>query len=267
MGLRDFPRALLVPPDICWALVWRVFRRNLLIFRKTWKANLVFNIIDPVFYLWAMGIGLGGFVSRVQGLTYLEFLAPALVASSAMFASAYEMTYGSYTRMAVQKSFQGMVATPVSLDDVVCGELLYGTFKGVLYGSVFLCVVAAFGVVRSAWALAVPVPLLLTVGVISVLSLVWTSIAPGFDSFEYFFTLFITPMFFFSGIFFPLDVLPEAVRRLAWFMPLYHAVEAVRPLVLGRVTPAVAGHLAWLAAFLLLSARLPLLMIRRRLIQ
>ncbi|MCL6479048.1 MAG: ABC transporter permease [Peptococcaceae bacterium] len=254
-------------PDLSWPLVLRVFRRNLKVFGKTWKANLMFNFVEPVLYLWALGFGLGVYVTRINGLSYIDFLAPALVASSAMFSTTYEMTYGSFTRMSFQKTFHGMVATPVSMDDVVMGELLYGTFKGVLYGMVFLAVVAAFGVVKSPWALLVPVPLALMVMGFSVLSMIWTSIAPNYDSFGYFFTLIITPIFLFAGVFFPVENLPPGIRFLPWFTPLYHAVEVIRPLVLGRVTWSMLNDLAWLAVFVVLTVRFPLVMVKNRLIQ
>jgi len=254
-------------PDIAWPLVGRVFWRNLLVFKKTWKANIMFNFVEPILYLWAMGFGLGTYVASINGLPYLDFLAPALVCSSAMFATTYEMTYGSFTRMSQEKTFQGMVATPVSMDDVVMGEILYGTFKGVLYGSVFFSVVLLFGVVRSPWALLIPIPLALMVMIFSNISLIWTSIAPNFDSFGYFFTLFISPMFLFAGVFFPIDSLPQAIRFLPWVTPLYHAVEMVRALTLGQVGPGVFLNLGWLAAAALITLRFPLVMVKNRLIQ
>jgi len=260
-------REIIRVPDLSWPHVFRVFRRNLLVFGKTWKANLMFNFVEPVLYLWALGFGLGVYVSSINGLSYIEFLAPALIASSAMFSTTYEMTYDSFSRMAFRKTFHGMVATPVSLDDVVMGELLYGTFKGVLYGNVFLLVVALFGLVKSPWALLVFVPLALMVMSFSILSMVWTSIAPNYDSFGYFFTLIISPMFLFAGVFFPVESLPPGIRFLPWLTPLYHAVEAVRPLVLGQITPSIPGHLAWMAAFIALTFRIPMVMVRRRLIQ
>ena len=254
-------------PDLSWPLVYKVFYRNMLVFRKTWKANIMFNFIEPVLYLWAIGLGLGAYVSNINGLPYLDFLAPALIGSAAMFATTYEMTYGSFTRMGYQKTFHGMVATPVSMDDVVMGEILYGTFKGVLYGIVFLAVVALFGVIKSTWALLIPVPLFLMVMVFSILSLIWTSIAPNYDSFGYFFTLFVSPMFFFSGVFFPVDSLPAGIRVLPWFTPLYHAVEAIRPMALGTVSWAVAYNLAWLTAFIILTIKIPLVMVKNKLVQ
>jgi len=254
-------------PDISWPLVVRVFQRNLKVFLKTWKTNIMFNFIEPILYLWAMGFGLGVYVTRIHGLPYINFLAPGLIASSAMFATSYEMTYDSFTRMNYQKTFHAMVATPISMDDVVMGEILYGTFKGLLYGAVFLIVNLLFGLVKSPLALLVPVPLILLAVTFSILSLIWTSLAPTYDSFGYFFTLLVSPMFLFSGIFFPVESLPAGVRFLTWLTPLFHAVEVIRPLVLGEVTRSTLGHLAWLTGFVLLTIRLPLVMVRNKLIQ
>ncbi len=264
---RQLFNGLFTLPDLAWPLVGRVFYRNFLVFKKTWKAQIMFNFVEPMLYLWAMGFGLGVYVSQIQGQPYINFLAPGLIASSAMFSTTYEMTYGSFTRMGYQKTFHGMVATPVSMDDVVMGELLYGTFKGVLYGSVFFLVVALFGLVKSPLALFIPFPLALMALVFSIMSLIWTSIAPNYDSFGYFFTLFVSPMFLFSGIFFPIDNLPAGIRFLPWLTPLYHTVEIIRPLVLGQVTPAVLGHVAWLLVFIVLALRLPLVMVKNRLVQ
>lgn len=264
---RRFIKEMATWPDLSWPLVFRVFRRNLKVFRKTWKANIMFNFLEPVLYLWAMGFGLGVYVDRIQGLPYINFLAPGLIASSAMFATAYEMTYDSFTRMSFQKTFHAMVATPVSMDDVVMGEMIYGTFKGVLYGMVFLLVNYLFGLVKSPMALLVPIPLILMALTFSILSLIWTSVAPNYDAFGYFFTIVISPMFLFSGIFFPVESLPAAVRFLPWLTPLYHAVVVIRGLVLGSFHMTELWHLGLLAALVILLIRVPLVMVKNRLIQ
>jgi lipooligosaccharide transport system permease protein len=227
----------------------------------------MFNFLEPLLYLWAMGFGLGVYVTEIHGLSYLEFLAPGLVASSAMFSTTYEVTYNSYTRMAREKIFHGMVVTPVSMDDVVFGEILYGTFKGVLYGLVFFVVVAFFGIVQSPSALLLLFPLALMCVIFSNLSLIWTSFAPNYDSFGYFFTLLISPMFLFGGVFFPIESLPAGIQFLPWFTPLYHAVETIRPLVLGQADWSVAGHFLWLAVVTLLTLPFPLAMVKNKLIQ
>ncbi|UWG99244.1 ABC transporter permease [Dehalobacter sp. DCM] len=257
----------LFKPDISFALVYKVFLRNLKVFAKTWKANIMFNFLEPLLYLWAMGFGLGVYITKINGLSYLDYLAPGLIASSAMFAVTYEMTYNSYTRMVREKIFYSMAVTPVSMDDVVMGEILYGTFKGVLYGAVFFIVVALFGIAQSFSCLLLFIPLMLMSVIFSNLSLIWTSIAPNYDSFGYFFTLFISPMFLFAGIFFPVEGLPQAVQFLPWLTPLYHAVECVRPLVLGQVSSAIIGHLIWLTVVTLITLPIPLVMVKRKLIQ
>ncbi len=260
-------KALTILPDLSWPLIYRVFYRNLKVFGKTWKANIMFNFLEPMLYLWAMGFGLGVYVNQINGLSYIEFLGPGLIASSAMFSTTYEMTYGSYTRMDQQKIFHGMVATPLSIDDVVIGEIFYGTFKGVLYGTVFFLVVAIFGLVKSPWALLIPLPLALMALAFSILSLIWTSLAPNYDSFSYFFTLFISPMFLFAGIFFPVTNLPLGIRFLPWLTPLYHAVQVIRPLALGQVSWSIGGDLVWLTVFSILTILIPLIRIKKRLLK
>lgn len=254
-------------PDLSWPLVARVFYRNFKVFVKTWKTNIMFNFVEPVLYLWAMGFGLGVYVASINGLPYIQFLAPGLIASSTMFSTSYEMTYDSFTRMNYHKTFHAMVATPVSMDDVLMGEILYGTFKGFLYGSVFFLITFMFGLVKSPMALLIPIPLVLVAASFSILAMIWTSVAPNYDFFGYFFTLFISPMFLFSGIFFPIENLPAGVRLIAWATPLFHGVEVIRPLVLGTATWATLNHFAFLAGFVLLTLRLPLAMVKNRLIQ
>jgi len=226
----------------------------------------MFNFVEPVLYLWAMGFGLGIYVTQIEGFSYLEFIAPGLIASSAMFATCYEATYDSYTRMSFHKIFHAIVSTPASMDDVVMGELLYGALKSVLYGSVFLMVTGLFGLINSWWVLLVPIPLFITGLIFSSLAAIWTSMAPGYDAFNYFFTLIITPMFLFSGIFFPVSNLPTVIQFLAWLLPLYHEVEIIRGLVHGNIGPELFLHLGWLMATMVLLLRFPLVMVRNRLI-
>lgn len=259
--------SFLTKPDFVFRLSLKVFSRNFRVFRKTWKANLMFNFLEPMLYLWAMGFGLGIYISQINGLSYLEFLAPALIASSAMFATTYEMTYSSFARMGHEKIFHGIVATPVSMDDIVLGEILYGTFKGVVYGLVFFLVVLFFGIVQSPLALLLIIPLALMALIFSNLSLIWTSIAPNYDSFGYFFTLFISPMFLFAGVFFPIESLPEGLQFLPALTPLYHTVAIIRPLVLGQVSWDLISHLIWLMVVALITIRIPIITVKNKLIK
>ncbi len=260
-------RGFFKPIDISPSMVSRILYRHWLVYRKTWKANIMFNFVEPVLYLWAMGFGLGVYVTNIQGHSYLDFIAPGLIASSAMFATCYEATYDSYTRMSFHKIFHAIVSTPASMDDVVLGELIYGAFKSVLYGTVFLIVTAFFGLVQSWAVLLLPIPLVITGLVFASLATAWTSMAPSYDAFNYFFTLIITPMFLLSGIFFPVSNLPAAVQVVAWFTPLYHEVEVLRGLVYGQLNSTTLLHFLWLVAVMLLLIKVPLVMVRNRLIQ
>lgn len=227
----------------------------------------MFNFVEPVLYLWAMGFGLGTYVTQVNGLSYLDFFGPGPDCLFRHVCHHIRNDLREFHPDEFSKNLSWHGGNPVSMDDVIMGEILYGTFKGVLYGMVFFAVVAMFGVVKSFWALFLPIPLALMVAVFSVLSLIWTSFAPNYDSFGYFFTLFISPMFLFAGVFFPIDNLPAGIRFLPWLTPLYHAVEVIRPLILGQVRGAMIGDLVWLALFLLLTIRLPLVLVKNRLIQ
>lgn len=244
--------------------VWKVFWRNFVVYRKTWLANIMFNFVEPLLYLGAMGWGLGNYIPSIQGMSYLQFLAPGLIASSAMWATASECTYDSFTRMRYQKIYHALVVTPISLDEVVVGEILFGTFKGVLYGSVILLVIFILGLVPSAWALLVPAVLVLCGLAFAELSIIWTGLVPKIDTFSYYFTLIITPMFLFSGIFFPLDTLPHPARQLAWCIPLFHVVELLRALTLGQVSGYLWVHVLWLAAFIVFFFYPPIYLLRRR---
>lgn len=260
-------KGLTRPADISISQVFRILYRHWLVFVKTWRANIMFNFVEPILYLWAMGFGLGVYVTNIQGYSYLEFIAPGLIASSAMFATSYEATYDSYTRMSFHKIFNAIVSTPASMDDVVMAELLYGAFKSVLYGSVFLIVTAFFGLVNSWWVLLIPLPLFLGGLIYASLGMIWTSMAPGYDAFNYFFTLIITPMFLFSGIFFPVDNLPSGVQAVTWLAPLFHGVEIIRSLVHGQIGVNLLIHSAILVIGTLLIIKVPLVMVRNRLIQ
>ncbi|WP_258359362.1 ABC transporter permease [Moorella sulfitireducens] len=244
---------------------WKVFWRNFVVFRKTWLTNIMFNFLEPLLYLAAMGYGMGYYIPAIEGMSYLQFLAPGLIASSAMWATCSECTYDSFVRMKFQKTYHAIVATPVSLDEVVVGEMLFGTFKSVLYGTVILLVIFLLGLVQSPAALLVPPVLVLCGFVFAELGMMWTGLVPKIDTFSYFFTLIITPMFLFAGVFFPLDAMPVIVRQLAWLIPLYHVVELVRSLVLGQLSPGLLVHAAWLVVFIAIFFYPPLYLLRRRL--
>ena len=248
-----------------WAL--KVLNRNLIVFRKTWPTNVAFNIVEPLLYLAALGVGLGALMDDIEGMSYIQFVAPGIVATSAMWASAAECSYDSFVRMYYNKIYHAIVATPINIEEVVVGELLFGTFKSLLSGTVIISVIAALGLVLSPWALLVPIVLVLNGLVFSQIAMIWTGLVPKIDSFAYFFTLVVTPMFLFSGVFFPMDVLPRILQQLAWALPLYHVVTLIRSLTIGLVSVDLIYHALVLIAVIVITFPLPQILMHRRLIK
>jgi lipooligosaccharide transport system permease protein len=249
-------------PDIS-PLVWKVLQRHLAVYRKTWKVSMSLNFIEPLLYLSALGLGLGAYVQPIEGMPYLGYLAPGLIASSAMFATSYECTYGTFIRMDFQKTFHAIIATPASIDDVIMGEVLFGTFKSLLYGSTILLVVFGLKLVSSPWVLLIPVVLALSGLFFAVLAMTWTGLVPNINSFNYFFSLIITPLFLFSGVFFPLTGMPALMQQVAWFSPLYHVVKLTRGLAAGDAVWLLAGDFIWLLAATVILLPAPLFLLRR----
>jgi lipooligosaccharide transport system permease protein len=247
-------------------LAYRVWRRDLRVFSKLWKGALLPTFFDPVFYLLAMGFGLGTYLSSVNGIPYKDFIASGLVGSSVMWASAFETTYNVYFRMNENRLYDNVLSTPVEVEDLVAGEMAWACTRAVIYGSVFLVIVAAFGLVGSPWALLTPLFLVLGGACFAAIGLSFTSIVGNVDYFSYYYTLFITPLFLFSGIFYPLNRLPQWTHVVAWFTPLYHLVRITRGLILGPNALAVVGNAAWLLVVTAALFVVPVIYMRRRLV-
>jgi lipooligosaccharide transport system permease protein len=244
---------------------FRVWQRHWTVYTKLYKTSFALNFAEPALYLVAMGLGLGAFIKEINGQPYVKFIAPGIVASSSMFAVVYECTYGTYIRMTFQKTFDAILATPVNLDDLVAGELIWGATKSVIFGITIMIVIALFGLVDSPLIL-LAIPLIFLCGLIfAELSIMFVAIVPGIDSFSYFYTLFMTPMFLFSGIFFPLDSMPRVVSDIAVFTPLYHLVNICRALSAGTFSGAVWSA-AWIIVVFLLLAPFPFKLMRKRII-
>jgi lipooligosaccharide transport system permease protein len=218
--------------------VWMVWRRNFDVFLKTIKVNFLPSLLEPILYLLAFGFGLGGFIPSIQGQSYIAFIAPALVAISVMNGSFFECTFASFVRMYFQKTFDAIVATPVSVEEVVAGELLWGATRATINTTIVLGVVAAFGLISSPLFLLV-IPLAFFGGLMfASMAMCFTSVAPNIDFFNFPSFLFLTPMFFLCGTFFPLTSLPSAAQGIAMaVLPLTHVVNIVRGAVTGHLEP------------------------------
>jgi len=248
--------------------VWKVWMRDRDVFMKTYKVNFLPPLIEPIFYLVALGFGLGQFVQPIQGLPYVQFIAPALVAISMMFSSFFECTYGSFVRMYYQKTFDAIIATPVSLEEVIAGELLWGATKSLVNSTIVLGIVAAFRLITSPLFILVPVVSFLVGLLFSAIAMCFTAVSPNIDSFNYPQFLFITPMFLVSGTFFPLSDLPWLIQIMAQvFLPLTHAVSLTRGLIFGRLELPLLFSLAWMLVVTPVFFILSINLMKRRLIK
>ena len=244
-----------------------VWRRNWDAFLRTYRVNFIPPFVEPVLYLLALGFGLGTYIEAVDGIPYPVFIAPALVSISVMYSAFFECTYSSFVRMYYQKTFDAIIATPVGIDEVIAGEMLWGATRGTIYATLMLPVLLLFGVVTMPSSLLL-IPFSYLAGLLfASIAMCFTAITPSIDALNYPSFLFITPMFLFSGTFFPLDLLPEPVQYFALAaLPLTHVVAINRAITLSAFSPLNLFSLAWIAAATAFFFVLAIRLMRRRLI-
>jgi lipooligosaccharide transport system permease protein len=259
------PHILSIPPLSRRAI--KVWHRNLVVFIRTWHVNFFPPLVEALLYLFAIGMGIGSYITEIEGIPYVTFIAPAILAIAIMNSAFFECTYGSYVRMYYQKSFDAMIATPLSIEDVIAGELLWGATRSVIYVSIMLPVLAAFGVISLPPGL-LAIPLAFLGGLMFAgIAMCFTAVTPGIDTLNYPAFLFITPMTLFSGTFFPLAILPVALQYFALaLLPLTHLVGVMRMFTQAAVTPVVLLHLAWIVAVTAICCIVAINLMRKRLI-
>jgi len=254
-------------PDVRLSAAWHVWQRNAAIYRRTYKFNVLPNFFEPFLYLLAMGFGLGAYLAHINGIRYVDFIAPGLVATAAMYGTSFEVTFNCFVKMQFGKVYDAIMSTPLTSEDVALGELLWGTTRSLIYGTIFLSIVASFGLVHSWLAVVSPVAVVLIGMMFSVIGLSFTAVIPLIDYYSYYWTMFITPMFLFSGIFFPLDRLPGWVQTVAWFVPLHQGVNLMRALMLTGDVRAALSAAAWIVVVTGITFFGPLNLLRRRLVK
>ena len=240
-NLRKSPARFAIPK--LTYRVWKVWRRNFDVFTKTITVNFFPSLLEPILYLLAFGLGLGGYISSVLGQPYLVFISPALIAIAIMNGAFFECTFSSFVRMYFQKTFDAIVATPISVEEVVAGELLWGATRATINATIVLAVI---GVVSLTFKPLIFTPLFLLAIPLSFvgglmfgsIAMCFTAAAPNIDFFNYPSFLFLTPMFFLCGTFFPLSRLPQAAQGIAMaILPLTHIVNIARGVISGKVEP------------------------------
>ena len=254
-------------PELSWRW-WPVFMRNLLVWRKLALPSLIGNIAEPLMWLVAFGYGMGALVGQITvagtPVPYILFLASGSICMSAMNAASFEALYSAFSRMHVQKTWDGIMNAPVSLDNVLLAEMLWAAFKALFTVTAILGVMLALGISHSP-KLLLAWPILLLAGMMfSCIALIFNALAKGYDFFTYYFTLVLTPMMFLSGIFFPREQLPPLVRVISDWLPLTNAVEMVRPLFMDQWPASPWRHGLVLLVYTVVAFWVALALTRRR---
>jgi lipooligosaccharide transport system permease protein len=261
---RTYPQPLLPMNLTNWTMVWY---RNFMVWKKLAIPSMIGNLADPMIYLFGLGLGLGLLVGKVDGVSYIAFLAAGTTASSVMMSATFESMYSAFSRMHVQRTWEAIMHAPLTLGDIVLGEIVWAASKAVLSGLAIMLVAGALGYAELPGALlALPVIVLAGIAFAS-LAMIVTALAPSYDFFMFYQTLIVTPMLLLSGVFFPLAQLPAGVQAATQALPLSHAVALIRPLMLGRPIDDLGLHVAVLAAYAAVALLVSLALLRRRLLR
>ncbi len=215
--------------SVSWPHVFAVWRRNWTLYGRTWKYTIFPNFFEPVFYLTAIGIGVGAYITEMAGMSYIAFLAPGLLCVSAMHGASFEVTYNLFVRMTYEKAYDAMLTTPVEPDDILIGEVLWALTRASIYGGGFFVIAALFGLVPFPQGLLALALIPMSGLLFAAIGLAYTLRIPSIDLFSFYFTLFMTPLFLFSGVFFPLEErLSPFWLHVAEILPLVHPVRLAR---------------------------------------
>jgi len=219
------------------------------VWRKLFAAAVLSNLADPLIMLFGLGYGLGALLPSVAGMSYMAFFAAGQLCTATMFTASFESMFSGFARMQGQKTWDAILYAPLTIDDIVAGEIMWAASKAWLTGSTILGVVLVFGLASSPWVvLALPAAFLVGLA-FSGIGLVMCVLARGWDFFSYYMTLVMTPMMMISGVFFPAEQLPATLLAVAKALPLYHGVQIVRPLVAGGPPPDLLLHAAVLLGY------------------
>ena len=247
-----------------------LFERSLYLYRRTWLV-LVSGFFEPLFYLFAIGFGIGSLVGDVPGpdgrpIPYQLFVAPALLASSAMNGAIFEVTFNVYGKLRWEKVYDAVLATPLGVGDIALGEIAWALFRGLLYAIGFVLVMIVLGLVRSPlFVLAIPAAMLIGFAFAAV-GMAATTFVRSWQDFDLV-QLVILPLFLFSATFYPISTYPDGLRLIVQLTPLYHGVDLIRSLSLGIVSPVLLVHVAYLlvmgfAGLFVVSRRLDKLLLK-----
>ncbi len=249
--------------------IYYVFFRNLVSYKRFVVPTFLVSLIEPLFYLITFGIGMGAYIGYFGGKPYLYFLVPGVLVSSVMLSSTFECLYGTFVKMVHEKVYDSIIATPVSAEDAIAGDIAWAAFRGLVSGSLMLIVASFMGVLpASIPSVLILLFLMVFVGILfGSLAMIVTSFAPNFDFFNYYTELVITPMLFFSGVFFPLDKFPDWMKTFSSFIPLTHAVNISRAVFSGVYRPELIFSFLFILVLEAIAFYIGLRSMKKRLIK
>lgn len=235
-------------------LSMHITRRNWLVYKKDFLANIAPTMAEPYIMMLALGLGVGSYMANVQGRSYLAFLAPGLVVSSALFTSFLESSYGFFVRLKLEHIYKAMLTTPISPREVIFGEFIWVAFKGAFMCGVLAITMALFGLLENSWLFMLVFPLGAFVAIpCCALGLLSASLVRNINQIQSVYAFFVSPLFFFSGIFFPIEQMPQTCQWIAKSLPLYHGVRLCQMIFWNEPNLRSAlGHLLILLLFSLL---------------
>jgi len=212
-----------------------VWQRHFQVWQKTIWSSLTLQMVNPVLYLFAFGFGLGAVISNMGGLDYLSFVVPGMMAYSMMFTASFEATISAYSRLTMQQTWSAILATPVTLKELLLGEVAWGITKGLLSAFGVVLVGYIWGGIGSLWGALFSFVVLAIAGfTFAACGLAATAHAKNWEFISYFMTFWVTPNFIFSGVFFSIDRFPNYVQALSWLLPTTHLIAIIRPLAAGQ---------------------------------
>jgi lipooligosaccharide transport system permease protein len=247
--------------------LYSVWYRHMRVYTSHLLSNGFPPFIEPLIFLAGIGLGLSKYITEtMDGLEYIEYLGTGLLVTTAMFTAAFECSFGTFIRLEFHKVYDGMLSAPLTSDNLVVGEILWAGTKGLFFSAAVLLVLSLFGVVKMPYSLAAPLVGFLTALMFASLSLLVTSYVKTINLFNFFFTGFISPMFFFSGVVFPISNLPKWIQPITELIPLTHSVRLVRAVCTNNYHAGLLWDMLYIVLFVAIVGYLAARRLRKRLV-
>jgi lipooligosaccharide transport system permease protein len=246
--------------------LFSVWYRHVMVYGKNIFSNGLPPFMEPLIFLAGIGLGLGQYIVTMEGMPYIKFLGTGLLVTTAMFTASFECSFGTFIRLEFDKVYDGMLSAPISVNDLLIGEILWAGTKGLFFSFAVLVIMTAFRIIPLPWSLFAPLVGFVTGVMFASLSLLITSFVKTINHFSFFFTGLLSPMFFFSGVVFPVENLPAAIQPITWVMPLTHVVRLVRAFTADNPKDHLLWSILYIVLFTTFTAYFAIKRLTRRLV-